>query len=339
VCGDPDCVAKLAAVCTKTLACHHACCGVRGEQETAGLCLPCLAPACAQTAREAEVKAAAAGGGARLQAAADGKSFLPLCCQEVDGADFCPVCMESYSSGPCLQLGCGHLLHYHCVAQVLQKRWTGAAISFAFLQCPMCNSPSAFLDQPLLAVECAPLLKLRSRCRSKALQRLKYEGLDKDPKVLPGGRFHSDPAGFAMTKFAYYQCAKCDEPYYGGGQVCAAGGGAFDRNDLICPGCQPNAAEQDCPKHGSDFIEYKCRFCCSIAVFFCFGTTHFCNTCHDQPGLMQRKQDGKELPKCPAGPLGVALPEGTQCPLKCRHPPTGEEHALGCGVCRNARDF
>ena len=34
---------------------------------------------------------------------------------------------------------CGHLLHYQCVVQVLKRRWAGAAISFAFLQCPMCN--------------------------------------------------------------------------------------------------------------------------------------------------------------------------------------------------------
>jgi hypothetical protein len=36
-----------------------------------------------------------------------------------------------------------------------------------------------------------------------------------------------------------------------------------------------------CPKHGTDYLEYKCRYCCSVAVFFCFGTTHFCNACHD----------------------------------------------------------
>ena len=24
----------------------------------------------------------------------------------------------------------------------------------------------------------------------------------------------------------------------------------------------------------------RCRYCCSVATFFCFGTTHFCNGCH-----------------------------------------------------------
>lgn len=38
------------------------------------------------------------------------------------------------------------------------------------------------------------------------------------------------------------------------------------------------------------------------------------------------------------GPRGRQL-EGDECPLHVQHPPTGEEFALGCGVCRNAHTF
>lgn len=38
------------------------------------------------------------------------------------------------------------------------------------------------------------------------------------------------------------------------------------------------------------------------------------------------------------GPKGKQL-EGSECPLHVVHPPTGEEFALGCGVCRNAHTF
>lgn len=40
------------------------------------------------------------------------------------------------------------------------------------------------------------------------------------------------------------------------------------------------------------------------------------------------------------GPKCEQLP-GTadECPLHVLHPPTGEEFALGCGVCRNAHTF
>lgn len=92
-----------------------------------------------------------------------------------------------------------------------------------------------------------------------------------------------------------------------------------------------------CPKHGMDFLEYKCRYCCSVAVFFCFGTTHFCDTCHDDFQRLTNIPKMK-LPKCPAGPKATQLMI-EECPLHIVHPPTGEEFALGCGICRNFHTF
>ena len=152
-----------------------------------------------------------------------------------------------------------------------------------------------------------------------------------------------------IHRYAYYLCFKCKKPYHGGERVCeAAGGGAageggrkFRPEDLTCPSCLPQSAAQSCAKHGKEYLEYKCRFCCSVAVFFCFGTTHFCNSCHDRPGMMQRMEESKTLPSCPAGPQGKQLPGKPvhDCPLKIEHPPTGEEFALGCGICRNAQQI
>ena len=76
---------------------------------------------------------------------------------------------------------------------------------------------------------------------------------------------------------------------------------------------------------------------CSVAVYFCFGTTHFCNPCHDDFQRLTGMAKA-ELPQCPVGPCAKPL-EGTECPLHVKHPPTGEEFALGCGVCRNAQTF
>lgn len=39
----------------------------------------------------------------------------------------------------------------------------------------------------------------------------------------------------------------------------------------MCSYLSPTSIRQICPKHGTDFLEYKCRYCCSVAVFFCFG--------------------------------------------------------------------
>lgn len=82
-----------------------------------------------------------------------------------------------------------------------------------------------------------------------------------------------------------------------------------------------------CTKHGEDFVEYKCRYCCSIATYFCFGDTHFCTSCHDHA---YRVRDGPRIP-CPAGPQMKKL-QG-RCPLGFKHPPTGEEFCLGCRLC------
>lgn len=59
-----------------------------------------------------------------------------------DGDDVCVVCFtDRLCAAPCVQLGCGHLLHYHCVRAVLEKRWPGPRILFRFMNCPLCNVP------------------------------------------------------------------------------------------------------------------------------------------------------------------------------------------------------
>ena len=98
-----------------------------------------------------------------------------------------------------------------------------------------------------------------------------------------------------MERYAYYVCFKCGKAYFGGEARCdldAGAGDAFNPEELVCGGCSdvsqvrnqgpahltPLLSQaQMCPKHGTDYLEYKCRYCCSVAVFFCFGTTHFCN--------------------------------------------------------------
>ncbi|XP_073976386.1 MYC binding protein highwire isoform X3 [Rhodnius prolixus] len=245
-----------------------------------------------------------------------------------DADDMCMICfIEALSSAPAIQLKCGHVFHMHCCRNVLTKKWAGPRITFAFAQCPICKSP---MEHQVLVKQLEPVKELMEDVRRKALMRLEYEGLDK-------GR--PDPASYAMDRYAYYVCFKCKKAYYGGEARCdlELGSGEFDPSELVCGACSDVSRAQMCPKHGTDFLEYKCRYCCSVAVFFCFGTTHFCNACHDD---FQRVTNipKNELPGCPAGPKAKQL-EGEECPLHVKHPPTGEEFALGCGVCRNAHTF
>ena len=57
------------------------------------------------------------------------------------------------------------------------------------------------------------------------------------------------------------------------------------KENLRCKECQMKAfgaGQTSCEKHGTKHIDWKCNFCCSIALYHCFGTTYFCQYCHDE---------------------------------------------------------
>jgi len=297
-CSAADCVELAKASCTKTHACGHVCCGVRGEEP----CLPCL------------------------HGCDNGGGHKPL---SQSHEDPCDICFAFLEEEPCVRVSCGHVFHARCARQILTHRWTGAAVSFGFCSCPRCRAPWTRMEHPHLDDLLAPLTSLYNDVRAKALRRFEHDG-----KNFAGTE--DEVAGEAMRIYNYYVCAKCDKAYFGGEAVCDAGREAedFDPADLLCPGCvggmyspsrclhrvllprypstqlspAPTSAHacvpdlgdeiKICPKHGSDFIEYKCRFCCAVAVFFCFGTTHFCNPCHDAHSRCTRASK-EDLPHCP----------------------------------------
>jgi len=132
-------------------------------------------------------------------------------------------------------------------------------------------------------------------------------------------------------------CFKCQKPYFGGMKDCLIGANekvAFNPEDLVCGVCvaETLGGMANCEKHGSDYIEYKCRFCCSTAQWFCFGTTHFCEPCHN------KRMDLKGKDACPV------CPGEKDCPLKMVHPPNGtDDFSCGCSLCRDlaghAKDY
>ena len=154
------------------------------------------------------------------------------------------------------------------------------------------------------------------------------ENLDKDPRLKnPNDRFYNDLQAFAMFKCAFYMCFKCKNPYFGGMNDCgddAARAGEYRKEDLVCPKCSAEmvgAGVTHCKKHGSEYIDFKCKWCCSISLWFCHGNTHYCDPCHNIAGRNK-----------PTNCAGVE-----SCPLKVAHPPAGTEFALGCSLCRSHR--
>ena len=67
-------------------------------------------------------------------------------------------------------------------------------------------------------------------------------------------------------------------------------------------------------------MEWKCKFCCGPAVWFCWGNTHFCDPCHKMAA-------GGRMPPCkPCDPA--------TCDIKMPHAKPPSELCLGCSMCR-----
>lgn len=57
----------------------------------------------------------------------------------------------------------------------------------------------------------------------KSVERAKFEGLEKEPRLkLVGDIYYNNMQAFALYKLAYYQCFKCKVPYFGGMKDCLA---------------------------------------------------------------------------------------------------------------------
>lgn len=255
-----------------------------------------------------------------------------------DADDWCPICWtETVGAAPAIRLSCGHVLHHHCAEAMVRKgNCGGRRLTFKSIRCPLCQ---AIMQHPSINNIIAPQLTMYQKVRRKALQRWVVE--QRQPLSKPGHPGDEDRlASLAMHKMTFFECSQCQEPYYGGEVECADMNGEEEEDldedvqaalamELVCRGCASKGQLQ-CPEHGTEFLGWKCRYCCEReAHYFCFGTTHFCYVCHDlwQTGVEQRRklQAGKPC-------LGKE-----RCIFGGRHPPVcrngRDEYALGCTIC------
>lgn len=171
------------------------------------------------------------------------------------------------------------------------------------------------------------------------MDRAKLEDLHLDPRLEDrNSPYYNDLEKFALFRLSYYMCFKCSNPYFGGikDTDCAKNDYSnFKPEELVCGKCASNhlgtAGNQwNCTKHGNSHVDFKCKFCCSVAQWFCWGNTHFCDDCHKREceGQKISKKDKDKLKKCE---------DPAKCPLKLgkKHNANGYTYALGCHVCRN----
>ncbi|KAK8795502.1 hypothetical protein WA158_000159 [Blastocystis sp. Blastoise] len=241
-----------------------------------------------------------------------------------EGSEYCSLCYTSGLEDDCVvQLKCNHYFHYDCMKKYIEAYNGHSKITFQELCCPQCRQP---IECEVLDSILKPLKDIKKKVEDMAENRLKYEHMDKSPEIVnPTGRFYHNPTGFALHHYVYFMCSKCHKPYFGGAANCSIAEANENDPERIC-------GIKTCPKHGGEFITFKCKFCCNVASWFCWSTTHFCDSCHKKQnngeGIAKKPRD--QLPKCP----GIE-----KCPLHIQHPPNGEEFSLGCSMCRADKEI
>ena len=297
ICDSEECRKRYQNSCKRILPCSHRCYGTSRDET----CPPCLNEACHH---------------------------------EPDEHEYCNICYtEGLGQQPVVELECGHYLHSECLRLSLEKRWSGPRITFTYARCPLCKAWAYPKNHAGLREDVAKANAMFDQILARGLEQLRLDKEDANPRLSdPNDKnYYRQPERFAMDRFCFFECFTCKKWYYGGKKDCGQNddGQKFEPKDLICPSCSAASlgGQASCPKHGADYIEFKCRFCCAVAAWFCWGTTHFCNDCHTKQNnkIYLNKMPRDQLPQCP-GPA--------QCPLHIQHPPTGDEYPLGCALCR-----
>ena len=189
-----------------------------------------------------------------------------------------------------------------------------------------------------IASELGPIISLKQKCEKLAIENADEQGILKDARVVEeSGDYYGKAQAFANKRCSIYQCHSCKVPYFGGlidceQEMANAEQNKTQKEDLLCQDCllkEFGAGETSCIAHGTAKIDWKCMFCCSNALFKCFGTHFFCNSCHDE----YNRSRNPPLKDC----------HGINCPLGIAHPPPNKDpkkggvYPLGCGICRSEK--
>ncbi|CDW75269.1 e3 ubiquitin-protein ligase [Stylonychia lemnae] len=299
VCRKVQCKEMMEKSCDKiNEECKHPCCGFKDEV----ICLPCLKEDCVKK---------------------DPSKTL-----ECNGNDYCTICyVEQLDTRHCIQLECKHIFHLDCMIQRVKLKWNGSinGINFNYLECPSCKQEMIKSDNQELHELITKSQEYREKVKQKVLQRAQIDKLEQDPLITePQSIFYNNIQALAISRYQFFECFQCKDPFFGGVRDCAIQANqlqAPNPEEILCNFCTAvklGSGKKICETHGVEFIEFKCKYCCDMSQWFCFGTTHFCHKCHDMAGSNVTKD-------CPGD---------EKCPLKGKHPPNGQEHALGCAVCR-----
>jgi hypothetical protein len=247
--------------------------------------------------------------------------------------------MAAAAAAATIVLACGHRWHVDCLREQLRTALPNHAQRLVFTGCRCAKCGTFCEDIPELEDLIRQTDVLRERVDELIRVQLRVDDaagvlLNKSRRVVsapPGGAENEEeeedddrkvPA--AMTEalmdhgrrtYAFYLCAGCDSPYFGGTIECAdAAEGERPSEDRYCPSCCVPNNRVGC-RHLQDHQGlqiFKCRYCCQPADFVCYGTVHFCRSCHERNSeRVRQRQIG--LAKRPA--LEAIPCPGSSCPF------------------------
>ena len=256
--------------------------------------------------------------------------------------DICYICYCSITESTPIKLECcGISLHYECLKEYIKSGISkkGEKITLQQLSCLLCKNE---MKHERAKEIFKPINELSKKIKKIALDQLEIDKRTNDDEVEnKDGEFYNKPDEYAMKLYSIYICYDCNKPYFGGENECNVDDqeeeNKIDPSERLCLKCaKPQTFATTCDKHGAEYIQWKCQFCCSMATYYCWGTTHFCESCHRKAWTLRRKEK-KDLIQCPCKSSSKTnFPEKVEgpCPLEQKHPPHGEEYCLGCAMCR-----
>ena len=362
ICGSAACAESLSRSCRRKLSCGHWCAGIAGEAECLGClrsgcaCRRGEAQLITSTSHALEETACTTSGADDAAMVVDTETIATAGAssataqaqqppEEQEDQEECLMCQERLRRGPAIALRCGHLCHLECAVQQLKRGYPGPQVSFQHLHCPLCRGAGGGpngsggggggggggarraleLELPALSEPIRAPLALRGAVTALARSQLREASSELKQQVAPGGAYDGRLLDFALAQWSYYECDSCGDAFCGGARRCgAAAEGEGEGTRRLCARCVAVGAGV-CPEHGDAHLEWKCRYCCSVASWFCWGTTHMCDSCHQATE---------------AGTLSWTAGSGcsaSSCPLRLSHGPHGQELCLGCGMCRSRR--
>ena len=211
--------------------------------------------------------------------------------------DFCNICwVDPLRAAPCVSLECGHLFHFMCLWQKIDRKWPAARITFGFLNCPLCKQE---IHHPALDDITNKYYALKAEIQKDAVEHVKIEGLHKDKRMTDkDSQYYKNMPKFAMDRLAFYPCSKCKKPYFGGMKACEEAGleqaENFKEEHLVRGWCAARAPAGPTPRAARSTAKSTSPTSASSAAMSARGSAGappICDQCHKESALMHNLAD------------------------------------------------